>query len=224
MVEGVVDGAGWMIRILIFKLLWRPNPPSLLLATHSTLTTLHLLSNPSPSLPTHFPMSSSPPPFPSTRFSPLEFDELRSSLADFATDRDWDQFHTPRNLLLALTGEVGELAEIFQWRSEGDAGPGLPGFSPEQIHHVGEEISDCVMYLFRMATACGIDLSAAVREKLEKNAVKYPADKARGSAEKYTAYVGGGDQTHDRVGGGGEGGDEVGDEVGDEGGDEGDQE
>ena len=146
------------------------------------------------------------------------------ALGEFASEREWDQFHTPRNLLLALTGEVGELAEIFQWRSEGDAGPGLPGFSPDQIHHVGEEISDCVMYLFRMATACGIDLSAAVREKLEKNAVKYPADKARGSAEKYTAYVGGGDQTHDQVGGG-EGGDEVGDEggdeVGDEGGDEG---
>jgi dCTP diphosphatase len=68
---------------------------------------------------------------------------LRSDVAAFAEARDWNQFHTPRNLTLALTGEVGELAECFQWRADGDCAPGLPSWSEADKHHLGEELSDC---------------------------------------------------------------------------------
>ena len=91
--------------------------------------------------------------------------------------RDWDQFHTPRNLALALVGEVGELCEIFQWK--GEVEPGLPGFSAREIEHVGEEMSDVLLYLTRMADRCGIDLGEAVVSKLEKNARKYPSEQVR---------------------------------------------
>jgi NTP pyrophosphatase (non-canonical NTP hydrolase) len=68
---------------------------------------------------------------------------LRADVAAFAEARDWNQFHTPRNLTLALTGEVGELAECFQWRADGDCAPGLPNWSDADKHHLGEELSDC---------------------------------------------------------------------------------
>jgi dCTP diphosphatase len=96
---------------------------------------------------------------------------------EFAKVRDWDQFHTPRNLALALVGEVGELCEIFQWK--GEVEPGLPGFSAREIEHVGEEMSDVLLYLTRMADRCGIDLGEAVVSKLEKNARKYPSEQVR---------------------------------------------
>jgi dCTP diphosphatase len=92
-----------------------------------------------------------------------------------------------RNLLLALVGEVGELAECFQWR--GEVAAGLPGFSLAERRHVGEELSDCLLYLLRLADACGIDLAAAAAAKMEKNAAKYPAEACRGSSAKYTRYV-----------------------------------
>lgn len=101
-----------------------------------------------------------------------------------------------RNLLLALVGEVGELAECFQWRGEVPAG--LPGFSLEERRHVGEELSDCLLYLLRLADACGVDLAAAATAKMQKNAAKYPAEACRGSAAKYTRY-GGVQQQHETV-------------------------
>ncbi len=108
-------------------------------------------------------------------------------MQQFSADRNWDQFHTPRNLLLALTGEVGELAEIFQWR--GEVAPGLPEFTFEDKMHVGEELSDVLLYLVRLADRCGIDLAEAVTKKLEKNAAKYPAEACKGKSDKYTAYI-----------------------------------
>lgn len=108
-------------------------------------------------------------------------------MANFASERDWDQYHQPRNLVLALVGEVGELAEIFQWR--GEVAPGLPTFTPEERIHVGEEMSDVLLYLVRCADRCGVDLADAVLRKLQKNAQKYPASLARGKSDKYTAYA-----------------------------------
>mmetsp|Transcript_30868 Transcript_30868/g.98538 ORF Transcript_30868/g.98538 Transcript_30868/m.98538 type:complete len:230 (+) Transcript_30868:1-690(+) len=120
-------------------------------------------------------------------FAPdVTLEQLRQDVGAFAEERDWDQFHTPRNLLLALVGEVGELSEIFQWK--GEVKDGLPGWSEEEKEHLGEELSDVLLYLVRLADKSGIDLPKAAGRKLKKNAAKYPADKCRGKSAKYTAY------------------------------------
>eukprot|EP00798_Chlamydomonas_sp_ICE-L_P012474 gene12474-15681_t len=81
----------------------------------------------------------------SAQFADVSLEQLRGRLHDFAEERDWAQFHTPRNLMMALVGEVGELAEIFQWK--GEVQRGLPTFSEEEKTHVGEELSDVLLYL-----------------------------------------------------------------------------
>ncbi|KAJ1463579.1 hypothetical protein M885DRAFT_504156 [Pelagophyceae sp. CCMP2097] len=88
--------------------------------------------------------------------------------------------------MLALVGEVGELAEILQWR--GEVARGLSDFSDADRAHMAQELSDVLLYLIRLSDVCEIDLPAAVLKKMEGNAAKYPADRARGSAAKYTAY------------------------------------
>ncbi|KAJ4459333.1 putative XTP3-transactivated protein [Paratrimastix pyriformis] len=122
----------------------------------------------------------------------LSLRQLRDRVQKFVTDRDWKQFHCPRNFLLALTAEVGELCEIFQWKPDTISGlpgqPGLPGFTPAEKQHVGEEIADVLIYLAQLANCCDIDLPAAVRDKMEKNERKYPAEQVRGSNAKYNAY------------------------------------
>jgi dCTP diphosphatase len=123
-------------------------------------------------------------------FSPLVLDAFRAEIAAFAAEREWNRFHQPRNLLLALVGEVGELAELFQWRGDEGAQPGLPGWSARDAEHLGEEMSDVFIYLLRLADRCGVDLAAAASRKLELNRKKYPAALARGSSAKYTAYEG----------------------------------
>uniref|UniRef100_A0A803LTG7 dCTP pyrophosphatase 1 n=1 Tax=Chenopodium quinoa TaxID=63459 RepID=A0A803LTG7_CHEQI len=75
----------------------------------------------------------------------VSLEDLKLKMADFAKERDWDQFHSPRNLLLALVGEVGELSEIFQWK--GEVPRGLPGWKEEEKQHLGEELSDVLLYL-----------------------------------------------------------------------------
>lgn len=117
----------------------------------------------------------------------VTLDELRARMEAFVAERDWHQYHTPRNLLLALTGEVGELAELMQWR--GEVAPGLPGWAPDDVRKVGDELADVQLYLVRLADVCGVDLGRAVLRKLEVNARKYPAGASRGRAAKYTAYV-----------------------------------
>ena len=84
----------------------------------------------------------------------LTLEEIRHKLAAFASVRDWDQFHTPRNLTLALTGEVGELSECFQWKSDASCAPGLPEWSEAERLHLGEEIADVMLYLVRLADRC----------------------------------------------------------------------
>ncbi|KAF6255769.1 dCTP pyrophosphatase 1 [Scenedesmus sp. NREL 46B-D3] len=105
-----------------------------------------------------------------TRFTPVTLEALRGSLSLFAQERQWEKFHTPRNLVLALVGEVGELAEIFQWRGEVPAG--LPSFSQAEVAHVGQELSDVLLYLLRLADVCGVDLGSAALHKLAHNAAK----------------------------------------------------
>jgi NTP pyrophosphatase (non-canonical NTP hydrolase) len=108
--------------------------------------------------------------------------ELRDALRQFAADRDWDQFHSPKNLATALTVEAAELLEHFQWLKDGPPAELLP----EKLAEVREELADVLLYLIRLADKLDVDLIAAAKDKLELNARKYPAEKARGSAKKYT--------------------------------------
>ncbi|KAJ1438902.1 dCTP pyrophosphatase 1 [Sesbania bispinosa] len=108
--------------------------------------------------------------FPSTRDVSLQ--ELSKRLAEFAEVRGWDQYHSPRNLLLALVGEVGELSEIFQWK--GEVAKGLPNWTSDDKEHLEEELSDVLLYLIRLADVCGLDLGQAALTKIVKNAQKYP--------------------------------------------------
>ncbi|KAM7263889.1 hypothetical protein ACFE04_001572 [Oxalis oulophora] len=102
----------------------------------------------------------------------VSLDLLKQKMAEFAKERDWDQFHSPRNLLLALVGEVGELSEIFQWK--GEVAKGLPDWKEEEKVHLGEELSDVLLYLVRLSHVCGIDLGKAALRKVRLNAIKYP--------------------------------------------------
>ncbi|XP_004248017.1 uncharacterized protein [Solanum lycopersicum] len=114
----------------------------------------------------------------------VTLEELKKKMADFAKEREWDQFHTPRNLLLAMVGEVGELSEIFQWK--GEVPRGLPDWAEKEKQHLGEELSDVLLYLVRLSDICGIDLGNAVLRKLELNAIKYPVSLCKGSSKKLT--------------------------------------
>jgi dCTP diphosphatase len=123
-----------------------------------------------------------------TSWEDMTLQDVRSEMKRFSAERDWDQFHTPRNLMLALVGEVGELAELFQWKTDTSAEPGLPGFSTSEVNNVKDELADVLLYLVRLADRCGVDLASAVKAKLLKNAAKYPVDKCKGVSDKYTAY------------------------------------
>ena len=106
--------------------------------------------------------------------------ELRSQVAHFNQERDWAQFHNPRNLAMAVSVEAGELLELFLWSK--DNGPQPPVGS--RTARVGQEMADVLICLLSLADRLDIDLAQAVREKLEINAGKYPVDKARGRMEK----------------------------------------
>lgn len=111
-----------------------------------------------------------------------EFDKLRDQLRDFAADRDWDQFHSPKNLAMALAGEAGELLENFQWLTEEQSRHP----APEVLAAASEEIADVLLYLVRLSDKLGIDPVAAAHGKMVANAQKYPVEKSRGTARKYT--------------------------------------
>jgi len=113
---------------------------------------------------------------------PMSLEELRSALQRFASERDWDQFHSPKNLAIALSVEAAELLEHFQWTPEADSNV----LTPDQHAKVREEIADVLLYLVRLADKLNIDLLAAANDKIKVNAAKYPVDKARGSSKKYT--------------------------------------
>jgi NTP pyrophosphatase (non-canonical NTP hydrolase) len=109
--------------------------------------------------------------------------ELRDALRAFAAERDWDQFHSPRNLAAALAVEAAELLEPFQWLTD-EQSRDLP---PETRASVEQELADVLLYLVRLADKLDVDLPAAARAKIAHNAVKYPVEKARGSSRKYNA-------------------------------------
>ncbi|MDQ5980429.1 MAG: hypothetical protein QG602_3406 [Verrucomicrobiota bacterium] len=110
--------------------------------------------------------------------------EIRERVLAFARERDWEQFHSPKNLSMALAAEAGELMEHFLWVEAKDSA--APLSDPKKREHIEDEIADVVIYALEFANISGIDLAKAIEAKLAKNAAKYPVEKARGSAKKYT--------------------------------------
>ena len=107
---------------------------------------------------------------------------LSAQLDRFAAERDWNQFHTPKNLAMAVAGEVGELIEHFQWLTP-EQSANLPEATREEV---ALEAADVLLFLIRLCDKLQIDLGAAAERKLALNAEKYPVEKSRGRAEKYT--------------------------------------
>lgn len=112
------------------------------------------------------------------------FTELRKRLREFAMARDWDQFHAPKNLAMALSVEAAELLEHFQWLTEQQSAQ----LEEKKLNEVALEMADIFIYLVRLADKLNVDLPAHVAEKIKLNEAKYPADKVKGSAKKYTEY------------------------------------
>ena len=111
-----------------------------------------------------------------------DLESLRDQLRTFASERDWDQFHSPKNLAAALAVEAAELLEHFQWLTEAQS----QQLSPDALNEVSKEVADVLLYLIRISDKLGIDLIAAAKAKIVLNAEKYPVEKARGSSRKYT--------------------------------------
>ena len=111
-----------------------------------------------------------------------ELETLRDQLREFSAARDWDQFHSPKNLAMALSAEAGELLEVFQWLTEEQS----RALDAKAHAAVSEEIADVLLYLVRLGDQLGIDPIAAAQRKLVDNERKYPRDKSRGNAKKYT--------------------------------------
>src|SRR5262245_37663083 len=114
----------------------------------------------------------------------MNLGDLRSALQTFAAEREWDQFHSPKNLVMALSVEVAELSEHFQWLTEEQSRT----LSAEAKRRVAEEVADVQIYLVRLADKLGVDIGEAVAVKMEVNRRNYPADKVRGKSDKYTKY------------------------------------
>ena len=111
----------------------------------------------------------------------MNIKNIQKQLSDFADERDWGQFHNPKNLAMALSVEASELVEIFQWLTPEQAEEIM---NSSESEHVKEEMADIMIYLIRMADKLNIDLEKAVADKIVKNAEKYPIKLARGNAKK----------------------------------------
>lgn len=107
---------------------------------------------------------------------------LNQSIRAFAEEREWEQFHSPKNLAMALSVEVAELQEHFLWLTQAES----RDLTPEKLSDVEDEIGDVVVYLLRLCDVLGIDPILATTHKMVKNGVKYPVEKSRGNAKKYT--------------------------------------
>ena len=109
---------------------------------------------------------------------------LQRELESFAAERDWQQFHSPKNLAIALAVEAAEVMEHFQWLTEEQSA----ALAPERLEKVRLELADVFIYLLRLADRLGVDLLAAAADKMRLNAAKYPAARVRGDARKYDEY------------------------------------
>lgn len=117
--------------------------------------------------------------------SELDLGEVREYLRKFAADRDWEQFHTPKNLAMALAGEAGELLEIFQWLTPEQS----QALTEEQRHAVADELADVLQYVIRLADTAGVDLRTEVWRKLQENASRYIVGDVKGHSEKRSSSI-----------------------------------
>lgn len=111
----------------------------------------------------------------------MDIEKIKKQLADFAAQRDWEQFHSPKNLAMALSVETAELLELFQWLSEEQS----TQLNDDDRRRARQELADIQIYLIRLADRLGVDLETAVSDKLRLNEEKYPVELARGNATKY---------------------------------------
>lgn len=107
---------------------------------------------------------------------------IQEKLLQFAKERDWEQFHTPKNLCMALSGEVGELTELFQWLNDEQ----IKKLKSTDAEKIEDELADVFLYLCRLAQVLEVDLMQASEKKILKNKQKYPIEKSKGLATKYT--------------------------------------
>jgi dCTP diphosphatase len=114
----------------------------------------------------------------------ISVDDLRDAISAFIEERDWEQFHSPKNLAMALSVEVSEIVEQFQWLTE-EQSKNMP---PEKLAEIGQEIGDVMIYLVELADKLGIDPVEAAKAKVEINNRKYPTTLVKGKASKYTEY------------------------------------
>ena len=113
-----------------------------------------------------------------------KIDKIKNRLEKFALDRDWHRYHSPKNLSMALSKEAAELLEEFQWLTEDESrNPG-----PEKLARIKDEIGDVLICLLQLASKLNIDVIKAAEIKIVKNAKKYPVDKSKGNAKKYTEF------------------------------------
>lgn len=112
-------------------------------------------------------------------------EQLRQRVADFAAARDWDQFHSPKNLSMALIAEAAELVEHFQWLTEEQSRM----LAPDKRAAVAEELADILIYLIRAADKIGVDIIEAAEHKLQKNEARYPIEKAKGNSRRSSEYI-----------------------------------
>jgi dCTP diphosphatase len=115
----------------------------------------------------------------------MSIENLQQQIRDFAIERDWEQFHTPRSLVMAMQSELGELAEIMQWIPDTEI---TEKWMLENRIRLAEEIADVYIYLLRLADVTSIDLETAVNTKIALNAEKYPVHLSKGNAKKYTEF------------------------------------
>jgi dCTP diphosphatase len=115
---------------------------------------------------------------------PDSLEQLRKRLAEFAAARDWDQFHSPKNLSMALIAEAAELVEHFQWLTEEQS----HNLDDTKLQEVAMELADILIYTIRVADKLGIDLASTAHEKIDLNEKRYPADKVRGDARRASEY------------------------------------
>ena len=113
-----------------------------------------------------------------------DFDRIKKQVRQFVVERDWDQFHSPKNLSMALIVEAAEMVEHFQWLTEEQS----CNLAPDKLAEVELELADIQIYLISLAEKLKLDLVAAAEKKLLLNAQKYPVDKARGNSKKYNEY------------------------------------
>ena len=112
----------------------------------------------------------------------MNIEEIQARLAEFAKERDWEQFHSPKNLSMALAGEVGELLEIFQWLTEEQSQ--RSSLSSDQLTAATEELADVLIYSLRLADRLDINLEDAIAKKIDKNALRYTVEASRGNSAK----------------------------------------